>query len=390
MEKKYLAILFLIFSIVFKIQADDLADLLQDLAIQTACLGEYSSTQAGTIDYITNRYIDPPNWYTPSLMASRFASMSGSMTRTILFYGICFDYAQFAWNDILDYQEAYNEAGMKDQQWYIAVANHGDPNIIILYDPFPPENSVDRILNGIPVREYSRYNIRTHGDATGHAWLWVQHENGTWYWIDPTWTDNTGYPWWGKVENGIEVQYYPNPDFCVARNYPRQPKQNETQTERETRSPSSTYANYTPPPQKSETGIYLGYISSFDFEKYGFILAIDDFFPDVKNVSVGSLSLEYLTNKTAEELLSLYSLIFGFTYGYQIFNNFTLYAGGGIGYNFFDNYEFTWKANGGLRLYLKGFYTKLDISYIPTMGILFSIGLGVVPVEVGYNIAYKY
>ena len=240
MYKKVLLFVILFF-MVYILGADELADHLQDLAIQTACLGMYSSTEAGR-DFI-NRYNDPHDWYTPPMMANRFARMSGSMTRTITFYGICFDYAQFAWEDIKRYQSLYNNAGMKGSEWYIAVTFHGDPNTIILYDPVTPEKAT-RILNGIPVKEASRHRIRAHDNATGHAWIWVQHKNGTWYWIDPTWTDNTGYPWWGIVQDGREVQYYPNPNYSIASNFPRPPSPNETQAEKKTRSPNSTYVTY--------------------------------------------------------------------------------------------------------------------------------------------------
>jgi hypothetical protein len=48
--------------------------------------------------------------------------------------------------------------------------------------------------------------VQAHGNATVHAWLWVYSNDGTIYWIDPTWTDTAGYIWWGVVENGREVQ----------------------------------------------------------------------------------------------------------------------------------------------------------------------------------------
>jgi hypothetical protein len=70
MRKMCLFICFLNLTVIYDVKADDLANLLQDLAIQTACLGMYSSTEAGVKDYITNRYIDPPDWYTPPMMAS--------------------------------------------------------------------------------------------------------------------------------------------------------------------------------------------------------------------------------------------------------------------------------------------------------------------------------
>jgi hypothetical protein len=178
----------------------------------------YSKAETGV--KVTSRYVDPPDWYTPSMKAGRFARMSGNMTRTITFYGVCFDYAQFAWNDIKNYQKKYNDAGMKGQQWFIAIANAGNPNTIILYDPVSKEKATT-ISNGVYLKEKSRYNVYAHDGTSGHAWLWVQHNNGTWYWIDPTWTDNTGYVWWGIVENGREVQRYPDPEYCVASNYPR-------------------------------------------------------------------------------------------------------------------------------------------------------------------------
>ena len=236
------------------ISADNLSDLLQDLAIQTACLGMYSTAQTGV--YVTSRYDDPPDWYDPPMMANRFAKMSGNMTRIETFYGVCFDYAQFAWDDIKRYQRAYNDAGMKSQQWYIAATNPGDPYTIILYDPVPREMATT-ISNGVYLKENSRHKVYAHDGATGHAWLWVQHNNGTWYWIDPTWTDNTGYPWWGIVENGREVQYYPYSEYCVASNYPRPPRTNETPAERGTRSSSSTYTGNNSTANNNYSGSYL-------------------------------------------------------------------------------------------------------------------------------------
>jgi len=222
-------LLLLLYCFVYNVYADEFADILQDLAIQTACLGMYSSTQAGAVDTFTNRFIDPPDWYTPPMMASRFADMSGNMTHTITFYGICFDYALFAWYDIQEYKEMYNNAGMKKNEWYIAITLPNDPNTIILYVPAAPD-SATRTWNGFPVREVGKHRVRAHDDAKGHAWLWVQHNNGTWYWIDPTWTDNTGYPWWGIVRENKEVQYYPDPYYAVAANYPRQSQSRPNET----------------------------------------------------------------------------------------------------------------------------------------------------------------
>jgi len=215
--KKSLFLIILSLILVYSILADDFANLLQDLAVQTACLGMYSTAQTGV--YVNSRYDDPPDWYNPPMLANRFAEMSGNMTRTITFYGICFDYAQFAWDDINKYQKMYNDAGMKGQQWYIAATRPNDPYTIILYDPTTKEKATI-IMNGVYLKENSRHNVSAHDMASGHAWIWIQHNDGTWYWIDPTWTDNTGYPWWGSVRDGMEVQYNPDPKYCVATNYP--------------------------------------------------------------------------------------------------------------------------------------------------------------------------
>ena len=99
---------------------DSFTNIIQDLAMQTACIGQYSATQAGG-----GWNEDPHDYYTPKMMAERFKKMSGDMTRTTTFYGVCFDYAQFAWDDIKKYQTSYNNAGMKNQEWYLVYV-HGN------------------------------------------------------------------------------------------------------------------------------------------------------------------------------------------------------------------------------------------------------------------------
>jgi hypothetical protein len=377
--KKTLRVGMLFLTLTSAALADDFTSRLQDLAMQTACLGRYSSAETGVM--VTSRYDDPPDWYDPPMMANRFATMSGNMTRTNTFYGVCFDYAEFAWNDILDYQEWYNEAGMKDQQWYIAAANAGDPYTIILYDPASPENATT-VSNGVYLKEIARHNVTTHDKASGHAWLWVQHNDGTWYWIDPTWTDNTGYVWWGIVENDREVQYYPDPAYCVANDYPRPPRPDETETEKETRSPDSTYARYRYTPQFTNAtlsmGLGFGYISDFDFafsKKYGFTISLEDHVP-YNFAVVSSLSLDYLANKAGP--VSLDSLILGLTLGYQMYSIFVVYAGGGLGVTFpMDDEWLAWKVNGGLRIQFSRFFTKLDVSYGTILGPSCGIGAGI-------------
>ena len=260
-------IVLLLSLLTYTISADDLADILQDLAVQTACLGRYSIVQANK--YVTTRYNDPPDYYEPPMLANRFAAMSGDMTRTITFYGVCFDYAQFAWDDIKKYQKMYNNAGMKDQQWYIASTKPNDPYTIILYDPVSKEKATV-ISNGIYIRENSRHKIYAHDGAEGHAWIWVQHKNGTWYWIDPTWTDNTGYVWWGIVKNGEETQYDPYPKYCVASDYPKSNRTNPT--------PSGTppKPNKVPssPPPSSGSGSISYYNSNYLLFGYNYVNGI--------------------------------------------------------------------------------------------------------------------
>ena len=92
---------------------------------------------------------------------------------------------------------------MNGSQWYIAAVDD-NPNYITLYDPVSKEKS-DRKLNGVYLKRNSSYTIQAHGNATHHAWLWIQHQNGNWYWIDPTWTDNTGYVYYGIIAEGREM-----------------------------------------------------------------------------------------------------------------------------------------------------------------------------------------
>ena len=104
MQKKTFILIVFFFIGLTSSFADSFTDAIQDLAMQTACIGQYSATQAGG-----GWYDDPHDYYTPQMLAERFAKMSGNMTRTTTFYGVCFDYAQFAYLDIEKYKSWYNE-----------------------------------------------------------------------------------------------------------------------------------------------------------------------------------------------------------------------------------------------------------------------------------------
>jgi len=222
--------------------ADDFTDTLQWLTVEIACIGQYSSAQTGV--YVISYYDDPPDWYEPILLANYLAAKSGNMTRTNTFYGVCFDYAQFAWDELDKNYQFYKSKGVR--RFYIAATDKYDPYTITLYDPVPKEKATT-INNGVYLKEHERRKVYAHEGATGHAWLWIQRNDGTWYWIDPTWTDNTGWVWWGKVENGKEVTYYPNPDYCVADNYPGQSPANYIPPKQPT-SPNYPSSSYQPPP----------------------------------------------------------------------------------------------------------------------------------------------
>jgi Flp pilus assembly protein TadD len=179
---------------------------LQWLAVQTACIGIYNNAQAG--NYTLG---DPTDYYKPGDIREHLTGRSGAETKTDMFYGICFNYAQAAYDDITRYKSHY--AGLGVKEWYIAGVLD-DPNQILLYDPVS-RNQATMTMNGVYVKEAARRKVRAHGNSTYHAWLWVYGNDGEVYWIDPTWTDNTGYPWWGVVRDGEELQLNPLQSLCV-------------------------------------------------------------------------------------------------------------------------------------------------------------------------------
>jgi len=376
--KKGLIVILLFSLLTYTISADDLADLLQDLAVQTACLGRYSIAQANK--YVTTRYNDPPDYYEPPMLANRFAAMSGDMTRTITFYGVCFDYAQFAWDDIKKYQKMYNNAGMKDQQWYIASTKPNDPYTIILYDPVSKEKATV-ISNGIYIREHSRHKVYAHDGAEGHAWIWVQHKNGTWYWIDPTWTDNTGYVWWGIVQNGKEVKYYPDPDLCVADDYPKPYVASDNYRPNTSNSGTQNYnPTYTetpkpekpkPAPSNNNSGYYNHFYNSLLGYNYlygmplGLRYGISGFHASLNLAFKENTSLENVSEGISEiELLGGYS--------FSLFKNgLYLLAGAGVNYSE-KEYEVKTGSKGGTGSSGNNYSTEIEgkVAFALEIGLL--------------------
>jgi tetratricopeptide (TPR) repeat protein len=189
-------------------QGNTLADAIQWLAVQTACLGEYGMAFTG--DFTQP---DPRDIYRPNDIREYLVKQSGGRTRVQTVYGICFDYAQYAYNVILASRSYYTSLGVR--QWYIA-GTHGNSRQIELYDPVS-RGQHDVEQNGVYVKIASRENVQAHDNITYHAWLWVIGNDGTIYWIDPTWTDNSGYVVWGVVRNGREEQRAPAAQLSAIR-----------------------------------------------------------------------------------------------------------------------------------------------------------------------------
>jgi hypothetical protein len=191
----------------FRYETNGFEYALQWLAVEIACLGKYSSAQPG--DYTLQ---DPHDYYTPELISTYLADKSGKRTMTKMIYGVCFDYAQLCWDELLESKEYYQDLGMTDW-WMICVDD--DPNVLTVCDPTNDSQKASVVSNGVFLKTIRTERVRAHGDATRHAWIWIKDKTGKIYWIDPTWTDNTGRVVWGYVDNGREIELPPAQDLCV-------------------------------------------------------------------------------------------------------------------------------------------------------------------------------
>jgi hypothetical protein len=191
----------------FHYKAGGFEEALQWLTVEIACLGKYSSAQAG--DYTLQ---DPHDYYTPEFISQYLAGKSGRRTMTKMIYGVCFDYAQLCWEELLESKTYYQDLGMTD--WWI-VGVDDKPDVLTLYDPTADPQRADFRSNGVMLKTIRRERVRAHGGASYHAWIWIKEKSGRIYWIDPTWTDNTGKVVWGYVDNGREIELPPAKDLCV-------------------------------------------------------------------------------------------------------------------------------------------------------------------------------
>lgn len=183
-----------------------LAYKLQWLAVKIACKGVYDKAYTG--DFSAN---NPMDYYKTSYIKHYLVGSNGGTSKgTILFEGICFDYADFAYQDMIDNKNDYSNV-----KNFWMVGTFDDPSTVVTYRIAEKGEVSTMIINQTPVVVYSYQHIKTHGNATHHAWLWIQTTDGTLYWIDPTWTDNTGRPVYGIIRGGEEVQLNPTIELCI-------------------------------------------------------------------------------------------------------------------------------------------------------------------------------
>ena len=414
MKKTVLIFVFILFRVNFSF-ADTFSDAIQDLAMQTACIGKYSAAHAGS-----KIRKDPDDYYTPDMLAERFAKQSGNQTRTVTFYGVCFNYAQTAWEDIEKYKNWYNDRDMYEGQFWLA-GNHDDCNTIILSNPTTKDNAT-AIQNGVYIKTYSTSNrrVKAHKDlsgknATHHAWLWIERADGVWFWIDPTWTDNLGYIVYGYVSsNQEEIQCRPNKSLCV--NYPAYldnlppppemgkpipPSKTDTANRAETINYAgsdwissvmrNTFINVNYDSMNRQIGVMLTASMPFfavssqtlGFDKIGFTLDM----PILLNKSAFLLGVDYMQNLEDDKNMRAILLECDFTR--RLFNSVAWYIGGSAGLRLdFSNTEkyfepktmsqysyLGFKVNTGVLITILNFFAKAEISYNNIFGL--SIGAGV-------------
>ena len=186
----------------------NIANNLQWLAVKIACKGVYDMAYTGDF-----RAKNPTDYYKTSFIKSYLAANNGRASKgTTLFEGICFDYADFAYQELSENRAEYPKIAN-----FWMVGTFSDPSDIVAY------RIADRgkgdvptmTINQTPVVVAGHNHILAHDGAKNHAWFWAQATDGTLYWIDPTWTDNTGRPVYGIVRGGKEISLEPNPAYCV-------------------------------------------------------------------------------------------------------------------------------------------------------------------------------
>ena len=233
--------------------------------------------------------------------------------------------------------------------------------------------------------------------------------DGVWFWIDPTWTDNLGYVVYGYVSNGEEIQCRPDKDFCLEypdflKNLPLPPKMTEWNPSPASTSTSSSYNDYSG--SSSSDFNYGNYNNEFPWI---FGVSATAPYPDVEekefsqdkigfsfdalsliNGMTGGFSIDYLRNFEDEEKLQ--SWLLSICFGPRLYSNLAAYVGGGLGvgfdgnkkeeiensketYDFTDSFFLSYKLSLGLVLNISSLVAKVELSFNDILG--FSVGAGI-------------
>ncbi|MBR5966624.1 MAG: hypothetical protein IK015_10965 [Treponema sp.] len=420
LQKKYVFIVCLVLFIPSaQLFPDSFTNAIQDLAVRTACIGQYSATEAGG-----GWYDDPHDYYTPKMIAVRLSKESGNMTRTSTFYGVCFDYAQFAWNYVEQNKSWYKSQGLYEGQFWIAGVDRNSKEITLCYPG--SANNYTAIQNGvyvkIPDAGGKRY-VHAHGDATSHAWLWLESSDGVWFWVDPTWTDNLGYPIYGYIVDGEEVQCRPDSDYCVtspsslqqlplppAYGQKKSPSPTSNSTNRE-KTIKDAGADWTDVVVGAITKNLVDYSNPDNYGSHGGLFvsvgvpftafAGESTFIDKVSFglgvggmigrTVGSVELDYLRN--CQGVNNLHGCIMNINFGRRFCDRIGFYlgAGGGVRFDFTNKDDkprdtkglvnsgcFAFKVDAGLMFIFAPVFVKTEISYdnVTGWGVGFGLGIG--------------
>ena len=377
--------------------ADSFTDAIQDLARYTACIGKYNMAQVGLSGTATN-------YYTEEMIDSRLAQESGDETMTNTFFGVCFNYAQFAYNYVDRNLSYYKSKGLYERQFWIAGTDE-NPNSIELQYP-GDKNNYTVIQNGVYMKRpannpYRSVKTHRHADgkgkrATHHAWIWIERADGVQFWVDPTWTDNCGYVVYGYVsQSGEEIQCRPDKKYCIdypnyldslpsppsyGNTIPPSPTANSTNREETIKDAGRIYTDIITGKTIHATADDLSHIWSVGFHTP----RENPFTTSTMGISFGCESVP-VTADTWHSMIFMWqidyyaldgnsALLFDINLGYNLGWNYFelgLYGGGGIGCAMEDSYfplgsgaSLAWKWTAGVRLMLQKISFRGELSYL--------------------------
>ena len=201
-----IAILFITTS-VFAQTVNDFERLLQMKAVETASYGTYILPGSPT----------PYDYYTVSTLNRIPFTNNGQTASTERFNGVCMDYSVWMYKSITENKAIFERHGMSPNQYFIAVSTKNPNDGITLYK-LANRNNSDIRINNYYLKRHRHLSATPHDNNTNHAWIIIQHNNGTLYWVDPTWTDNTGRVVFGTIINNKEVSKKPIENLCVIQN----------------------------------------------------------------------------------------------------------------------------------------------------------------------------